>query len=135
MEPNKNTVAAQKKVLLVDDDNFLLNMYSLKFSKNGFEVIACNGPFEALEKLKNGLKPDAMVLDVVMPGMDGIELLQEIKQLHLAETAKVLILTNQGEATDIDRAKKVGIDGYIVKATSIPSEIVKAVSQMIGIVQ
>ncbi len=130
MEPNKSV---GKKVLLVDDDMFLLNMYSLKFSKMGFDVVACNSSFEALEKVKNGLTPDAMVFDVIMPGLDGIELLQAIRQAHLVPDAKVLILSNQGESTDIDRAKKVGIDGYIVKATSIPSEIVKAVSQMLGL--
>ncbi len=122
-----------KKVLLVDDDTFLLNMYSLKFTKSGFDVTSATGPFEALEKLGTGIKPDAMVLDVVMPGMDGIELLQKIREQHLADGAKVLILTNQGESTDIDRAKKVGIDAYIVKATSIPSEIVRAVEQLLGI--
>lgn len=129
MEPEQKN---KRRVLLVDDDNFLLNMYSLKFSKNNFEVTACNSSLDALEKLKNGLVVDAMVFDVIMPGLDGIELLQAVRQARLLPTAKVLILSNQGEATDIDRAKKVGIDGYIVKATSIPSEIVKAVENMLG---
>ena len=122
----------KKKVLIVDDDNFLLSMYTLKFTKSNYEVVAANGPFDALDKLKNGYKPDAMILDVIMPGMDGIELLQTVRREHLADHAKVLILSNQGESTDIDRAKAVGIDGYIVKATSIPSEIVAAVEKMLS---
>ncbi len=109
-------------------------MYVLKFTKSGFDVVSATGPFEALEKLSGGgVKPDALVLDVVMPGMDGLELLQKIREQHLADGAKVLILTNQGESTDIDRAKRIGIDAYIVKATSIPSEIVRAVQQLLGI--
>lgn len=123
----------QKKVLLVDDDNFLLDMYKMKFAKSGYDVTACTSPVDALEKLKNGLVVDALVLDIIMPVLDGIELLQEIRRSGLVPNAKVLILSNQGETTDIDRAKKIGIDGYIVKATSIPSEIVKVVEKMLGI--
>ena len=125
------TTTNNKKILIVDDDSFLLNMYSLKFEKAGYEVVTASNGTDALAKLKEGMKPDMLVFDVIMPGMDGIELLQEVKNQHLADNAKVLILSNQGEQGDIDRAKKVGIDSYIVKATSIPSEIVKSVDELL----
>jgi CheY-like chemotaxis protein len=126
------TDTLKKKILLVDDDSFLLNMYSLKFEKNNYEVTASLSGQDSINKLKNGLKPDILIFDVIMPGMDGIELLSNIRKDHLADQAKCLMLTNQGESTDIDRAKKIGIDGYIVKATSIPSEVVKAVDNILA---
>jgi CheY-like chemotaxis protein len=106
-------------------------MYSLKFEKSGYEVVTAAASDDALTKLKEGLKPDVLILDVIMPTMDGIELLQAIKSQNLAPQAKILMLTNQGEPADIDRAKKIGIDGYIVKATSIPSEVVATVGELL----
>lgn len=125
------TDTLKKKVLLVDDDSFLLSMYSLKFEKNNYEVTVTLSGQDAINKLKEGLKPDILIFDVVMPGMDGIELLTAIREQHLADQAKVMMLSNQGEPADIERAKKIGIDGYIVKASSIPSEVVKAVDNIL----
>ena len=119
---NKN-----KKVMIVDDDQFLLDMYHLKFSKGGFDVSSAAKGEEALEKLRGGLDPDILILDVVMPSLDGIGLLEKIRQAKLASKAVVVMLTNQGQKSDIDSAKKLGVDGYIVKATTLPSEVVEEV--------
>jgi CheY-like chemotaxis protein len=126
------TDTLKKKVLLVDDDSFLLSMYSLKFGKSNYDVVTASSSQEAINKLKDGYKPDILILDVIMPGMDGIELLSAVREQHLADQAKCMMLTNQGEPADIERAKKIGIDGYIVKATSIPSEVVKAVDDILA---
>ncbi len=126
------TETIKKKVLLVDDDSFLLNMYMLKFEKSGFEVMPAGNGQEAINKLKEGFKADAIVCDVIMPGMDGVQLLTTIKDQHLADDAKRIVLSNQGDSNDIDRAKKIGIDGYIVKATSIPSEVVRLVQEILN---
>ncbi len=114
-------------IFIVDDDKFLLNMYTMKFTKEGMQVTGVSDPREAYEKLKAGEKPDIIILDVVMPGMDGVELLEKIRQDKLAPEAVVVILSNQGQQSDIDRAKAFGINGYIVKATTIPSEVLKEV--------
>lgn len=119
-------------VTFVDDDKFLLNMYAMKFTKEGMKVNTIAGPEEALEKLREGLKQDILLLDVVMPGMDGIELLTKIREEKLAETSIVIILSNQGQQSDIDRAKALGIHGYIVKATTIPSEVLSEVLRIAG---
>jgi CheY-like chemotaxis protein len=118
------------KVLLVDDDSFLLNMYSLKFSKSGFEVVSAQNGGEAIKKLKEGFIPDIIVLDIIMPGMDGLELLQAIRQEKLIPKATVIMLTNQSDTAEIDKAKNLGINGYIVKATTIPSEVVDDVIEI-----
>ena len=115
------------KILLVDDDKFLLSMYAMKFGKEGMDVTAIPSPTEAFEKLKAGLTPDIIILDIVMPEMDGIELLGKIRKENLIPHAVVVVLSNQGEPAEIDRAKAYGIGGYIVKATTIPSEVLHEV--------
>lgn len=114
-------------ILLVDDDKFLLDMYSLKFSKNGLAVQTVCGGEAALKMLREGFKPDIMLLDIVMPVMDGLQLLENIRKEKLAEKTVIIMLTNQGNQSDIERAKALGVDGYIVKASTIPSEVLTEV--------
>ena len=115
------------KILIIDDDTFLLNMYALKFSKSGFEVMTCQSSADALKKLSEGFSPDIMLVDVIMPGMDGLELLAEIRNKKIAESATIVMLTNQSESVDIEKAKSLKANGYIVKATTIPSEVISEV--------
>jgi CheY-like chemotaxis protein len=118
------------KVLIVDDDKFLLNMYSIKFSKNNFEVNSAVSGDEALAKIKEGYIPDIILLDIVMPGMDGFQILENLKKTNMAPEAMIIMLTNQGQLADIEKAKSFGINGYIIKATTIPSEVVEEVTRI-----
>ncbi|WKZ26440.1 MAG: response regulator [Candidatus Paceibacterota bacterium] len=111
------------KILLLDDDRLLLNMYEKKFSAYGHEVLATLSSAEALSKLREGYNPDILILDVVMPHPDGVEVLKIIREEKLADSATVVMLTNQGASQDIEKAKQYGIDGYIIKAALIPSEV------------
>lgn len=114
-----------EKVFIIDDDSFLTNMYTVKFKQQEFEVeTASSGP-AALEKLRGGYKPDLMLVDVVMPGMDGLEYLEAVRKDHLADDTVIIVLTNQSQQTDIERAKKIGVHGYIIKASTIPSEVLQ----------
>ena len=123
---------AQKKILIVDDDKFLLDMYTFKFKENGFEVIQAVGSTDALSKLKSGIVPDMMLLDVVMPKMDGFELLAIIKAEKLAPDAKIIILSNLGQAVDVEKGRNLGANGYVIKALSTPSEVVAKVVAVLG---
>jgi len=116
-------------VLLIDDDKFLLQMYAMKFTKAGAHVEVVTSGQEALDRLKDDTRPhiDIVVLDIIMPGMDGLELLHNIRKENLATDAKVIMLSNQNSPQDIEKAKNLKIDGYIVKATMIPSEVVDEV--------
>ncbi len=122
----------KKKILIVDDDKFLLNMYTIKFQKDNFEVSTAADGSDAIAKLEGGLVPDAMVLDIVMPVMDGLEVLEKVRKEKFIPNAKILILSNQGQSSDIEKAKQLGINGYIVKATTIPSEVVAEVKRILG---
>lgn len=118
------------KVLIVDDDKFLLNMYSIKFSKKNFEVSSATSGEEAFAKIKDGYTPDIILLDIVMPGMDGFEVLSTLRKDNISPNALVIMLTNQGQLSDIEKAKSFGISGYIIKATTIPSEVVEEVERI-----
>ncbi len=119
-----------RTILFVDDDKFLLDMYNLKFSKNNFSVHTAQNPEDALKVIRDGFEPDILLLDVVMPGMDGIELLTVLRKENLIKKTVVIMLTNQGLGDDIAKAKKLNVDGYIIKATSIPSEVLSEVEKI-----
>lgn len=122
----------QKKILIVDDDSFLLDMYALKFTQSGYSVSTTLGGTLALEKIKAGFVPDVMLLDVVMPVMDGFELLEALHKEQLIEQTPKIILSNQGQQTDIERGQGLGVSGYIIKANSTPSEVITQVNDIIN---
>ncbi|MBI4088644.1 response regulator [Candidatus Kaiserbacteria bacterium] len=113
------------RVFLVDDDRFLLDLYAVKFKGAGHEVsVFINGEdlLAALRK-PDAKAPDAILLDLVMPGIGGFGALEAIRKEHLAQGSKIVILSNQGQDSDIEKAKEMLVDGYIVKASAIPSEV------------
>lgn len=120
------------KILIVDDDKFLLDMYALKFKSEGHTPLTAVNATEALQKLKDGENPEIIILDIIMPGMDGLELLETIRKEKLAENSVIVMLTNESNPQKIERAKSLGVKGYIVKATSIPSEVVEEVIKIVN---
>ena len=121
----------KRKILIVDDDSFLLDMYALKFSQNNFEVNTAPGGAEALDKLQGGLKPDVILMDIIMPGINGFEVLEKINDEKLSEGSIKIILSNKGQQSDIDQGKALGASGYIVKANSTPSEVIEQVKEIL----
>ncbi len=118
-------------VFVIDDDAFLLDMYALKFSQKNFQVTSASGTLAALEKLRSGYVPDIIVVDLVMPAMDGFEFLEVVKKEELAKGALIIILSNLGQQEDIDRGLALGAAGYIIKASATPSEVVAKVLETI----
>ena len=121
-----------KKILIIDDDSFLLDMYALKFSKSNFSVSTALGPESALEKLRNGLSPEIILLDIMMPVMDGFELLTKIREENISPNSIVIFLSNRGQPSDVTQAETLGASGYIVKASSTPSEVIDKVINIIN---
>ena len=117
----------QYKITIVDDDDFLVNMYATKFSGSGVSVDVCKTGESLLEKLTAGTKFDLILLDIVMPNMDGVEVLRKMREQKLGEGIPVVMLTNQNNEKDINETQKLGVSCYIVKAAATPSEVVKEV--------
>jgi len=119
------------KIIIVDDDDFLVNMYATKFNNSGVEVEACNSGVTLLEKLRAGARADLILLDIVMVDMNGIEVLKKMREDKLGEGIPVVMLTNQNEEKDIEISKKLGVSTYIVKSSFTPLEVVNEVIEII----
>jgi CheY-like chemotaxis protein len=119
------------KILLVDDDAFLRDMYASKFISCGHEVAVADSSATTITKFQNGETFDLIILDMVMPGTSGVELLTLVKGKFAAQFTHCIFLSNQGQEEDIKEATDAGAIGYIVKAHSIPSEVVRTVEQIV----
>lgn len=118
--------------MLVDDDNFLLDMYSMKFTQSGYQVQACLSVKVALDVLRGGYTPDAILFDLIMPIEDGFVFLSTLKTENLAPHAIRIALTNQSDETERKHAEELGTDRYIIKASMIPSEVLAVVKEELG---
>ena len=115
-------------VLLLDDDAFLRDMYATKFTELGHTVEAADSAENALALLTSAATTfDVALLDLVMPGMGGLEFMRTAKEQHPDKVRIYIVLSNQGEEQDKAMAKEAGASGYVVKAESIPSDVVKQV--------
>ncbi len=121
-----------KRILLVDDDAFLRDMYATKFTQSGYEVDVAESPVTALRKVENEEPFDVILLDMIMPGMTGVELIKNIKERFPELKSKCIVLSNQGQDEDIKEATEAGAIGYIVKAEMVPSAVVKRVVEMVA---
>lgn len=121
----------KKKILIVDDDTFLLDMYAFKFSQRNFEVYTAPDGLQCLNKIKEGMIPDVILMDIMMPEMDGFEVLRRIREDGLCPNAVKIILSNRSQHGDIEQGKNLGVSGYIVKANSTPAEVVDQVVKVL----
>ena len=104
------------KVLVVEDDRFLISAYRAKLSKSGYDVQMAGDGEEAMELLKGGLVPDIILLDLVMPRKDGFATLEEIRQLSGLTDVPVIVASNLGQKEDVDKARALGATDFIIKS-------------------
>jgi len=120
-------VSPQKiKIVLVEDDATLVDMYTVKFTQEGFDLkVAMNGS-DGVEITKREL-PSIVLLDVILPGMDGFAVLAELKADPKTKNIPVILLTNLGQDADVQKGKELGAADYLVKASLTPGEVVEKV--------
>jgi len=121
---------SKTKVLIVEDDPTLAEMYGTKFTAEGFDVLHAGDGVEGLEMAKTK-KPDAILLDVMMPKMDGFATLKELKADKILKKIPVIMLTNLGQEEDVKKGKDLGAEDYFVKANQTPAEIVAKVKGLL----
>jgi len=117
-------------VLLIEDDTFLGNIYKTKFEMEKFKVIVATDGLEGLEMAKKK-KPDIILLDILMPKMDGFEVLENLKKDKSLASIPVVLLTNLGQKDDVDKGLGLGAVDYLIKAHYKPSETVDKVKSVL----
>jgi len=115
------------KILIVEDEEYLADMYKLKFEQEGYTVIVAHDGVEGLELTKKD-KPDLVLLDLVLPGLDGFRVLSKIRQDSETIKTRVFILSNLGQSDEVNKGKAAGADGYFIKANLTPSQLAEKVN-------
>lgn len=119
----------KKKILIVEDDAFIRDIYQMKFSQEEFDVISAENGVEALKKIEQGI-PDVILLDIVMPYMDGMETLKNIRKNEAWKKIPVIMLTNISEKEKITEAGENEVSDYLIKSHFTPSEVVEKVNSL-----
>ncbi len=119
------------KVLLVEDDSFISKMYVTKFTLQKFDVLAAADGEEGLRMAIENI-PDIILLDIMLPKMDGWQVLEHLKVNQTTKNIPVLLLTNLGAQEDIERGLQLGATDYMIKAHFIPSEIIEKINTLVA---
>ena len=117
-----------KTILIIEDDKFLRELNVQKLDKEGYETIEAVDGQEGVKKTKE-LKPDLVLLDLILPGIDGFEVLSRIKSDQASASIPVIIISNLGQKDDVDKGLKLGAVDYLVKAHFTPGEIIEKVKK------
>lgn len=112
-----------KKILIVEDDKFLRDLISQKLAKEGYEVDEAVDGEEGVKMIKE-VKPDLVLLDLILPGIDGFEVLVKMKENSSISSTPVIILSNLGQKEDVEKGLKLGAVDYLIKAHFTPGEII-----------
>jgi DNA-binding response OmpR family regulator len=121
----------KQTVLLVEDDEMLHSMYIQKFTREGYEVLSGYNGAEGVQ-LAEEYKPDIVLLDIIMPKMDGFAALKKLKKNDATSAIPVILLTNLGQEEDIKKGKELGAADYFIKANHTPQEVVDKVKEVLG---
>ncbi|OGW64078.1 MAG: hypothetical protein A3J72_00875 [Nitrospirae bacterium RIFCSPHIGHO2_02_FULL_40_19] len=126
-------VPQKNKVLFVDDTKMVQNIYKSKLMSEGYHVKTADNGVEAIKALTEDKewKPDVILLDLIMPVMDGFKVLQTIKTNPDFSSIPVIVFSSRGQAEEIEKAVNLGADGYLVKTTTTPNEVVKKVKEIL----
>lgn len=114
------------KILIVEDDTFVMDIYHTKLLQEGYEVVEAGNGIEAMERLKEGI-PDLMLLDIVMPYMDGMEVLKKVKQDERLKKIPIILLSNLSQKEEITEGLELGANDYLVKSHFTPSEVLEKI--------
>ncbi|PIS05386.1 MAG: response regulator [Candidatus Buchananbacteria bacterium CG10_big_fil_rev_8_21_14_0_10_42_9] len=120
------------KVLLVEDDDTLIDMYKMRFDAEGFDLTVVKDGTTGIDTALQG-GWDVILLDVMLPKVDGFMILEEVKKNANTKNAKVILLTNLGQESDKKKGEEMGASGYLVKANFTPSQVVDKIKEIIKI--
>lgn len=120
-----------KKVLIIEDDDFLLDLEATKINKSGYEVLVAKTGEEALQKI---LEPgiDIILLDLVLPNYDGFDILKKIREGETTKKIPVIIFSNLSESKDVEKATGLGINKFMVKSNFSLEELISEINKILA---
>ena len=121
-----------QKMIIAEDDPMLQDVYKMKFSNSGFEVFMAENGKVALEILKKE-KVDIVITDSIMPEMDGVELIKNLRGGEYDPNMKIIMLSNMSEKEDRDKVMQLGANGFIAKADFTPAELIVEVKKILNL--
>lgn len=117
-----------KKILIVEDDKFLRDLITQKLSNENFDVVIAQDGEEGIRKIEDE-KPDLVILDLLLPQIDGFEVLKRMKANQKIADTPVIILSNLGQKEDVERGMALGAKDYMIKAHFTPNEVIDKVKR------
>ena len=128
--PQSSTDNSSKpSILLMEDEEMLASMYKTKFEKEGFKIEIASDGEAGLAKAKS-TKFDVILVDIIMPKIDGFAVLKELRAMEEYKKKPILMLSNLGQEEDIEKSKKLGATDYLVKANFTPSQVLEKIQSV-----
>ncbi|MBU0647196.1 MAG: response regulator [Patescibacteria group bacterium] len=118
-----------KKILIVEDEEVLLDVYKIKFSQTDYQIITAMDGLAGLELARKEL-PDLILLDLILPKMDGYQVINELKKDKKTKKIKIYILSNLVQNKEIEKGFQNGVDGFLIKANLTPTQLLNKVNQI-----
>ncbi len=120
-----------KKILLIEDEEIIIELLKKKLTQEGYDVTITKNGLEGLEKMREA-KPDLILLDIIMPKMDGFEVMEEMIKDPALKEIPVIIISNSGQPVEIDRIQELGAKDWLIKTEFDPREVLDKVRKQIG---
>jgi len=120
-----------KKILLVEDEEIMIDLLQKKLTKEGYEISVARDGEEGLKAMRE-VKPDLILLDIIMPKMGGFEVMEEMGKDKNLKDISVIVISNSGQPVEIDKAQKLGAKDWLIKTEFDPQEVVDKVVKQIG---
>lgn len=124
---------SKKKILIVDDDEITINIYSVKLREEGLEVLAARDGQEAWEIIQSGQIPDIIFTGIVMPRMNGFELIEKLHADPKLTSIPVAVFSHRNRPEDRERAEKLGVDDFIARDFTAPVEVIRRLKLLFGV--
>ncbi len=122
----------KKKVLIVEDDEFLRSLTAKRLEKENYQIeVAVDG--ENAISTVDTYRPDLILLDLLLPGLDGFEVLKKVKANEALKTIPVIVFSNLGQKEDIEKAKALGVDDFLIKANFTLDDVVAKIKTFLGV--
>jgi two-component system alkaline phosphatase synthesis response regulator PhoP len=117
-----------KKILIVEDETFLIEMYKTKFEIENFQVISAISSEQAIKILKNDI-PDLILLDILLPRKSGITFLKEVKEIREVSEIPVIVFSNYDDSKTREEAKQLGVEDYLIKTEFTPKQLLTKIKR------